>query len=316
MGILVLALAGREAFGSSEVAPRADAESLAPDPAVKSERIGEAAEEMAEDRAAGIADTIDSYLDERGVRLGISLYDLSSGVAFDYANDEHFTTASTVKVNILAALLLQAQDEDRSLTDEERRLADEMITISGNDPANALHARIGSSSGFESAMTEFGFADTEPGAGGVWGSTQTTTADSLRLLEAIATDDSPLSEASQEYIRQLMADVAPEQVWGASVAAGAEDEVEIKNGWVPRDSDGGRWSVNSIAHVFGADRDLLIAVYSDQHSSQEAGIECIEDVVTEVMTGLYPGWAPAPGDGTGPSVDGEEAPEMDAEGQE
>ncbi|QVQ53933.1 hypothetical protein J4H86_09590 [Spiractinospora alimapuensis] len=316
MGILVLALAGREAFGSSEVAPRADAESLAPDPVAKSERIGEAAEEMAEDRSAEIADTIDSYLDDRGVRLGISLYDLNSGVSFDYANDELFTTASTVKVNILVALLLQAQDEDRTLTDEERQLADEMITVSGNDPANTLHARIGSSAGFESAMSEFGFADTEPGAGGVWGSTQTTTTDSLRLLEGIVTEESPLSDASREYVRQLMADVTPEQVWGASVAAGAQDEVEIKNGWVPRDSDGGRWSVNSIAHVFGADRDLLIAVFSDQHASQEAGVECVEDVVTEVMTGLYPGWAPAPDGGTDPSTDGEEHPEMDAEGQE
>lgn len=308
----MLGLAGRAAFGSSDVDPRADAESLAPDPVAKSERIDEAAEDMAETRAEEIAATIDSYLDERGSRLAISLYDRNTGVSFDYASDEHFATASTVKVNILAATLLQAQDEGRSLTDEERRLAEDMITQSGNDSTNAMHTQIGSSSGFESAMDQFGFADTEPGAGGIWGVTETTTADQLLLLEGIVADDSPLAPASQEYIRQLMADVVPEQVWGASAAAGAGDEVEIKNGWMPRDSDGGLWSVNSIAHVYGADRDLLIAVYSDQHASHEAGIEAIEDVVTEVMSGLYPGWAPAPEDGT---AEGEDDPNTDLEGQ-
>lgn len=293
---LVLAVIAWDVLQVSEVEQRESAQSLAPDPDRKMERITDAAADRAEARADELGETLDAYLEDREVRMAVSLHDLDSGATFDYGSDELFTTASTVKVNILATLLLQAQDEGRQLTDEERGLAREMITVSGNDPANALHARIGSGAGFAEGMAEFGFTDTEPGAGGVWGVTQTSTADQVRLLRAIAGDGGPLAEESQDYIRELMGAVAPEQVWGTSAAAGPDDTVEIKNGWVPRDADGGLWAVHSLGHVYGPDRDVVIAVYSDKHPDHASGIEAIEDVVSEVMAALYPEWEPADGE--------------------
>jgi hypothetical protein len=288
VAILVMALAARVALVQTDVEPRHTAASLSPVPESKVDRIAEAAEQIVEERNAQITENVDAYLAERGVRMSVSVEDLASGIGYHYGEHDQYATASTIKVNILAALLLQAQEEDRSLTDGERSLAREMITVSGNDPTNTLHQSIGSSSGFAEAMDRFDFSETDPGAGGVWGTTQTTTADQLKLLRGIATEDSPLSEGSRDYIRELMREVTPEQVWGASVAAGPEDTVEIKNGWVPRDADGGLWTVNSIAHVHGEERALLIAVYSDGHISEASGIEAVEAVVAEVMNGLFP----------------------------
>ncbi|GAA3965975.1 serine hydrolase [Thermobifida alba] len=230
--------------------------------------------------------SLDAYLSGQDGRLSIALHDLNSGATYSYGAEETYITASLAKLNILVLLLLQADDEDRELSDHERRLAAEMIRYSDNDATDELYARIGFDEGFARGNERLGLHATEPGAGGVWGTTRTTTADQLRLLRAVFTEDSPLSERSRGYARELLGGVAPEQAWGVSAAAGEGDTVELKNGWVPRSDDGDRWAVTSAGRVAGADHEYLIAVLSDHHPDYFGGIECVEHVVTAVVAAL------------------------------
>ncbi|GAB3210298.1 serine hydrolase [Marinactinospora thermotolerans] len=231
---------------------------------------------------------IEDYLAGQEGRLAISVHDLATGTTYGYGGDQTFPTGSLVKLNILVLLLLQADDEERELTAEERDLAEQMIRYSDNDVTDLLYQRIGFDAGFARGNARLGLRATVAGGGqpGVWGATTTTTADQIRLLRAVFTDSGPLSRHSRSYARRLLGSVAPEQAWGVSAAAGEGDRVELKNGWVPRDVDGGRWAISSAGHVHGERRSYLIAVLSDRHLGYGEGVACVEHVVTEVVDAL------------------------------
>ncbi len=58
-----------------------------------------------------------------------------------YGDDTPYDTASIIKVDILATLLLQAQDAGRTLDAHERALAEAMIKHSDNDSATPCGGR-------------------------------------------------------------------------------------------------------------------------------------------------------------------------------
>jgi hypothetical protein len=207
------------------------------------------------------------------VRLSVSVLAEDTGATATYGN-ESFDTASIVKVDILAALLLRAQDEGRELTASERALAEEMIRASDNDAADSLWWAIGGQSGLDSANERLGLTQTQAGSGGTWGLTQTTSEDQIALLRAVFGDaDSALEPASQAYVAELMGSVIAEQQWGISAAS--EGDFELKNGWLPR-SQTGRWDVNSIGRVTVDGASYLVAVVSDGHVAQADGIAMVE----------------------------------------
>ncbi|CAM5410790.1 hypothetical protein SVIOM342S_10409 [Streptomyces violaceorubidus] len=164
--------------------------------------------------------------------------------------DAPYDTASIVKVDILATLLLQAQDAGRNLTAAERALAEPMIRKSDNAATNKLWREIGGASGLREANKRMGLTSTKGGPGTKWGLTQTTASDQIRLLlsvfEGPATlkTDSPLNKDSRAYIRTLMTHVASDQAWGVSAVSGSD--YALKNGWLQRTTSG-LWDVNSVA---------------------------------------------------------------------
>jgi hypothetical protein len=95
---------------------------------------------------------------------------------------------------------------------------------------------------------------------------------------SITSKSSPLNAGSCRYILGLMADVAPAQAWGVSAAAGDDDTTAVKNGWLPRTADGGRWTINSIGRIRGDGHDYLIAVISRRNSAMAEGIATVEHV--------------------------------------
>ncbi|WP_344966518.1 serine hydrolase [Salinactinospora qingdaonensis] len=226
---------------------------------------------------------LEDYLAEVEGRLAISVHDLSTGATFTHNLSRRFITGSLVKLNILLVLLLQAQDEGRTLTEEERSLATRMIRYSDNNVTDVLYARIGFGAGLSEGNERFGLSGTVPGQANVWGATTTTASDQIRLLRAVFTEASPLSVDARRYVAQLLGSVAPEQAWGVSVAAGGNGHAQLKNGWVPRDSDGGRWAINSAGHVRNGDHTYLIAVLSDHHLAYGDGVTCVEEVVARVV---------------------------------
>lgn len=237
---------------------------------------------------------LDRYLRHRSGQLTLSIRDLSTGFAFSYRPKTTTVTASIVKVDILIALLLKVQREDRHLTAAERGLATRMIELSDNDAANALWYAAGGSAGLAAANVKLHLRSTSPGPGGVWGATRTSAADQIRILGALTSRRSPLTPRSRGYVLGLMSHVAPEQAWGVSAAADDDDEVALKNGWLPRPADGGRWTINSIGRVHGDGHDYLIAVLSKLNISMGAGVETVEHATRLVTSALREATPAAP----------------------
>ncbi|WP_369187443.1 serine hydrolase [Streptomyces sp. R08] len=226
------------------------------------------------DHDALLAQAMKSVTPAGDQKVSVAVLDVTSGESAAYG-DAAFDTASIVKVDILAALLLQAQDAGRTLTATEKSYATTMIQNSDNDSATALWNLIGTADGLDAANRTFGLTGTTGGAGPLWGLTQTTAADQLTLLQQVFGDDSKLSAASQSYIQGLMKEIEADQQWGVSAAADGS-KWALKNGWLAR-STTGLWDVNSIGRVTGTDGDeYLVAVLSNGSTTQAKGITLIE----------------------------------------
>ncbi|MBW8486386.1 serine hydrolase [Actinomadura parmotrematis] len=217
-------------------------------------------------------------------RVSVSVLDLEDGTSYTYGSSRRFVTASIVKVDILAALLLKAQDQGRALTAPEKALAVRMIESSDNNAADSLWFEIGAASGLTRANRRLGLTETTATSVS-WGLTSTSARDQVRLLKALASGGGPLSARSRRYVLGLMGDVDPGQDWGVSAGDADGDGVELKNGWLPRSIDGGRWVINSIGRVEDGHR-YLVAVLSDRNASMDAGVATVEAVTRAVLARL------------------------------
>jgi hypothetical protein len=223
--------------------------------------------------AAAVRDAADGHDGE----VSVAVLDVASGTSATYASgDGTYDTASIVKVDVLAALLLRAQDDGRALSGQERTYATAMIEKSDNAATTALWDVIGGADGLDAANVRLGLTGTSGGDGPLWGLTQTTAADQLALLQQVfGVGDSELSAASRAYVQGLMGGVESDQAWGVS-AAGSPGS-ELKNGWLRR-STTGLWDINSIGRVSVAGKRCLVAVLSNGSATKDGGISLVEDV--------------------------------------
>ncbi|MFC9633928.1 serine hydrolase [Streptomyces mirabilis] len=219
------------------------------------------------DRDALLAETMKAVALENGAAVSVAVFDIDSG-------EGAFDTASIVKVDILATLLLQAQDADRHLTAAEKTYATAMITNSDNASASALWDIIGQADGLDAANERFGLTGTSAGDGALWGLTQTTAADQLTLLQQVFGNDSELGEASRTYLQGLMGEIAADQHWGVSAAADGT-RWALKNGWLARSSTG-LWDINSIGRVTVDGDEYLVATLSNGNTTKAKGISLVE----------------------------------------
>ncbi|WP_033323437.1 serine hydrolase [Streptomyces yerevanensis] len=249
------------------------------------------------DRDALLAEAMESVAVEDGAEVSVAVLDPESGESAVYG-DGAFDTASIVKVDILAVLLLQAQDAGRELTASEKAYATAMIKNSDNVSASELWDAIGRAEGLAAANERFGLSGTEGGDGALWGLTQTTAVDQLTLLEQVFGDDSELSEASRAYLRGLMGDIAVGQDWGVSAvgseqaedaadgsAGSAGSQFALKNGWLPR-SQTGLWVINSIGRVTVDGHGYLVAALSQGNSTKAKGISLVETTARAAVSSL------------------------------
>lgn len=219
-----------------------------------------------------------------GGNLSMAVADAGAGsgaggdaVTYDSGGDTAYDTASIVKVDILAALLLRDQRTGTQPTSEQRALVEAMIERSDNDAALALWHTIGGGAGLATANRTLGLSRTTGGPGDLWGLTQTTASDQITLLRAVFGDTSPLSPASRTYISGLMRSITAGQRWGVSAADSDGAGFALKNGWLQRSATG-LWDINSIGEVTYEGHRLLISVLTSGQRSEQAGIERVEAV--------------------------------------
>ncbi|MEV5954233.1 serine hydrolase [Streptomyces sp. NPDC051987] len=283
VSLATVAVVGATAAGTVYVKAHArdnavsSAASPVPSPSAPASTSGEASVEPVTEPAVDRDALLDSALAKvtvpSGAEFSVAVLDLDSGASATYG-DSAFDTASIVKVDVLATLLLQAQDAGRHLTATEKAYATKMIENSDNASASELWDVIGAAAGLDAANKRFGLTSTEGGDGALWGLTQTTAADQLRLLQQVFGDDSKLSAASRAYLQGLMTTVETDQQWGVSAAADGSGYA-LKNGWLAR-STTGLWDVNSIGRVTAGGADYLVAVLSKGTVSQAEGMALVE----------------------------------------
>ena len=208
-------------------------------------------------------------------KLAVGVIDQATGVTAAYHPRWPFDTASIIKADILAVLLLQHQQIGAALSPAERQLAPAMIEDSDNDAAATLWNAVEAGPGVEAGNAVLGLRDTWPSVSGAWGLTTTTIADELQLLTDFTSAHSPLSAACRAYELSLMRRVEVGQNWGVTAAADPGTRPAVKNGWPPT-GPAGQWAINSIGVVTHAGQRLLIAVLSDGQQTQESGIRQVQ----------------------------------------
>jgi hypothetical protein len=234
-----------------------------------------------------LARVLEPVLRDYDTRLAVAVLSLDDAdreiASASYRGDAEFNTASVIKVNIVAALLLQAQDEGRGLTTEEQQAAEAMISTSDNDATNLLWRRIGRREGLKAANDRLGLSSTQGGSGARWGLTRTTAMDQVRLLRSVftrggadsASSRQGLNPASRAYIQELMGHIAEDQDWGVSAAS---SRWALKNGWLQRTTTG-LWVINSIGQVELHGHRHLVSVLSSDNASMEDGVSLVERAV-------------------------------------
>lgn len=217
--------------------------------------------------------------------VGVAVADTRTGIRCAFHPAQHFDAASIVKVIILGALLHEATAHHGVLSEQQAELAREMITESDDTAADTLWAEVGRAN-LQLFLDLAGMTHTTLGPGILWGLTQVTARDELRLLTLLTSANPVLDPASRAYELRLMAEVIPAQRWG--VPAGAEPgvTVHLKNGWLPNPQ---LWVINSIGAFTSDDGIYKIVVLTEDNPDMADGIATVQDVATVVNRALAPG---------------------------
>ncbi|HEX5203258.1 MAG TPA: serine hydrolase [Actinoplanes sp.] len=238
---------------------------------------GPSPEELAAQERAKRAKNLDAALTKYAATVpefSVAVLDNKTGQRYSYRGAEKYETASVVKVQVLACLLLTAQDKDRDLTSTELALAKRMITLSDNDATTSLFARLGRAKAITKCNKRLGLTQTT--VSGSWGLTKTTVDDQVRLLAELVDPEGPLDDESRDLAHRLMSSVDEAQDWGVPAAAKAGEDFTVKNGWLPRSTENNRWIINSVGRITGDGTDVSIAVLSHGHATMSGGIKVVE----------------------------------------
>ena len=193
--------------------------------------------------------------------------DLRDGCEYHLNPGLRITTASVFKVEVMAGVLLRAQDEDRAVSEWESSRIRPMISESANPPTNELFTSLGGVTGADRLHQRFGLGETTTPSG-TWGLTSTTARDQLHLLGQVLVGGGPLGDAARQRAWDEMAGVVPSQRWGITEAVPRGWPVAMKNGFAGSGCCG--WRLNSVGKVGDA---WLVAVLTDGWPSEAAGIE-------------------------------------------
>ncbi|MFD8074957.1 serine hydrolase [Streptomyces sp. NPDC059718] len=256
-GVAVPVAAGAATAAAAAATPQVSCSSAAPGLAAKLQR------------------DITSALEGGTARTAVSVHDRTTGTSCTLRADQHFDSASTVKVTVLATLLRDAQQHHRHLTSHEAGLATAMITKSDNDATTALWKQLGVTK-VNDFLSAAGMGHTVPDGAGAWGLTQITAGDEQKLMDLLTAPNAVLGANARAYALKLMNEVVPSQRWGTPAGAPDSAVVHVKNGWLSRATHG--WRVHSLGAFTGGGHDYSITVLTDDDATMGSGIATIEGV--------------------------------------
>lgn len=221
----------------------------------------------------------------------LSGVDTRTGCEHSLHPDLRLTTASLIKGAVLGAVLLEAQDARRGLSDWERARIRPMIEYSHNNPyVSDLYAMVGGVEGMDAADRRWGATSTTNTS--AYGATWTAARDRTRISLKMLHGGGPLAAGGRAEAWHYMTSVHPTQRWGISAGVPQGYTVALKNGFYPMRDYG--WRVGSTGFVRqGTAGGYAFTVLTDGGSSQVQGMRLVEDVSRRVAA-LLAGGTPAP----------------------
>jgi hypothetical protein len=208
-----------------------------------------------------------AYLATRTDNVTAALYDVTTHQTFIYRPDILEVTASMEKMDILAVLLWERQNEHRALTAKETALATKMIEYSDNNAAEQLWVDVGQLPSVTTFNDDLHY--TQSVTNWDWGLFDTTPRDQLNLLKTILFPNTYLDAASQEYEQDLMENVVDYERFGIPTGVPVRAIVGVKNGWYPESTTG--WQVNTAGYVHLGKTYYLAVVMTASNPSEAYG---------------------------------------------
>ncbi|MCQ3806754.1 MAG: S-layer homology domain-containing protein [Acidimicrobiaceae bacterium] len=225
----------------------------------------------------------------RGARFTAAVHDLRTGCWYHLNPDLAITTASVIKAQVLAGVLLAAQEGGRPLSASEVADIELMMHYSHNTPPTSrLYIAVGGAAGMEALDARFAIAGTSHT--GRYGATVSTAEDRTVLVEKLLVGGGPLDAASVAAAWATMSGVSAAQSWG--VTAGLPDgyEAALKNGFYPLRGSG--WRVGTTGVVRDPDGGAYaMTVMTDQNPDESTGIALVEAITAHVNSALSVGEA-------------------------
>ncbi len=198
-----------------------------------------------------------------------------TGCSYSLNEDVVITTASVVKVSILASLVTASGPLDGA----ELKLAEAMMQLSLNPETATLWSRAGGIRGLTSFDARFGATNTVHTPR--FGVTRSTARDRTLVSAALLGGSGPVSSSAQEQAWEIMSGVHPAQQWGVSAGVGAGFEVVNKNGFYPLSGAG--WQIGSTGYVADPDGGgYAITVLTDRNDTQAEGVALVEAIARRV----------------------------------
>lgn len=241
--------------------------------------ISDSAGQQLADQVVGAEHTLAAATD-----LSFALYDHDSGVTCSWLGEEEYNAASVIKVATVITRLWQSEASGAPMSPDEYLWAELAITVSDNDAQSALWYEVGGFAGVAAMFDSLGLTIAQPVDMDAWGLTRISAESQLGLITKLI-GGSLLDHRNTSYVLDLMARVHPDQAWGVSAGASADDTTSLKNGWLDdyewSDLHGWydlSWTINSIGHVESSTGSYSLVILSDQNPSMEAGIDLVQQV--------------------------------------
>ena len=284
-----LVMAGlRKAADTATLSPSSvmegDSSSSSPSPAASSVKASPSdspsasASATSSDRAERVTQLTAALkkLDATSPEFSVAVVDKRTGERYEYRGTVKYDTASIVKAQILACMLLHDQDAGHDPTSAEMALAKPMIRNSDNNAATSLFQHVGARTGVTRCNKRIGLTQTVVNSS--WGLTRTTADDQVKLLSKLVDTKGPLDTDSRKTAFTLMNTVSSAQRWGIPSIAKSGETTTVKNGWDTRSADGGLWAINTIGRVTSEGTNVSVAVLSHDNRSMSAGVSLVEKV--------------------------------------
>ena len=220
-------------------------------------------------------------------RFTAAVHDHRTGCRYDLNSGLEITTASVIKAQVLAGVLLAAQEAGRRLSESEAADVELMIHYSHNrPPTSRLYLQIGSAAGMEALDERFGIAGTSHTAW--YGRTLSTADDRTRLVEQLLIGGGPLDEESVQEAWQWMSGVSAAQSWGVTSGLPAGYEAALKNGFYPMWGAGWRLGTTGVVRDPNGGS-YAVTVMTDNNPSESAGISLVEKITRHINSALTSG---------------------------